>query len=62
MIRCSKTGQPICTGIETDSESFEGLPDVPARARCPLCGFEHTWWKREAWLAESPPRGTLSTH
>jgi hypothetical protein len=50
MIKCPNTGDFIATGIETDPESFRNLPDVLAHSRCPLCGLEHAWWKREAWL------------
>jgi hypothetical protein len=55
MIMCPNTGQPISTGIETDEYSLKQIADVPTRTRCPLCGLDHTWWKREAWLAEAPP-------
>jgi len=55
MIRCPQTGQPIYTGIETDPESFQCVDDVQTHSRCPLCGGEHAWWKREAWLADAPP-------
>jgi hypothetical protein len=50
MVKCPNTGQFISTGIETDQQSFRSLPDVPAHSRCPLCGLEHVWWKREAFL------------
>jgi hypothetical protein len=53
MILCPKSGQPIPTGIETDELSFQQIPDVLSRARCPVCGLDHAWWKREAWLANS---------
>ena len=52
MIRCPGTGEDISTGIETDSLSFARLPDVLTHSRCPACGLEHVWWKREAWLTE----------
>ena len=54
MITCPNTGQPISTGIETDEYSLLQIADVPARTRCPLCGLDHIWWKREAWLANRP--------
>jgi hypothetical protein len=59
MIQCPHTGQPISTCIETDEYSFNHLPeDTPVRARCPLCGGEHTWRKSDAWLEvkEEQPR------
>lgn len=49
-IRCPSIGQQVSTGIETDRASFDALPDVLARTRCPACGLEHSWWKREAVL------------
>jgi hypothetical protein len=57
MIMCPNTGQPISTGIETDEYSLKQIADVPTRTRCALCGLDHTWWKREAWLADAPPQG-----
>jgi len=59
MIRCPTTGSPISTGIETEPSIFVGLPDVLARTRCPHCGLDHSWWKREAWL-EDEPYGKIS--
>ena len=50
MIRCSKTGEPISTGIVTDEYSLAQFPDVPSRTHCRACGLDHVWWKREAWL------------
>jgi hypothetical protein len=60
MIRCPQTGQSIFTGIETDQTSLNVAPDVPTHTRCPLCGREHMWWKREAWLQEGTPLGGQS--
>lgn len=51
MITCPDTGRPVPTGIETDPASFAKLPDALSRTKCPLCGGEHVWWTREAWLA-----------
>jgi hypothetical protein len=53
MIKCPTTGQSIATGIETDPNSFRQIPDVLSRSRCPICGLEHDWSKREAWIGES---------
>jgi hypothetical protein len=53
MIKCPNTGEPICTGIETDALTWSVLPDVLSYAHCRLCGLEHAWWKRDAWLADS---------
>jgi hypothetical protein len=52
MIRCPATGQAISTGIETDQNNLNKIPNVLARTRCPMCRLEHVWWKREAWLAD----------
>jgi hypothetical protein len=54
MVKCPNTAQFISTGIETDPQSFRSLPDVLAYSRCPLCGLEHAWWKREAVLDGAP--------
>ena len=48
--RCPRTGREIPTGIETDPDSFEKIPDIPAKVRCPACGDEHEWRKSQAWL------------
>ena len=53
MIRCPGTGRPVFTGIEIERTSFNQLPEVEARLRCPLCGGEHVWTKRGAWLGLS---------
>jgi hypothetical protein len=61
MIMCPNTGQPISTGIETDEYSLKQIDDVPTRTRCPLCGLDHTWWKREAWLADQRAQPLLQS-
>ena len=60
MIKCPNTGRDISTGIETDASSFAHVGDVLAHSRCPLCGLEHAWWKREAWLTEPAASATSS--
>jgi hypothetical protein len=53
-VQCPRTGLGISTGIETDSDSFDQLPDdVLAQTHCPHCGLRHAWWKREAWLSNT---------
>jgi endogenous inhibitor of DNA gyrase (YacG/DUF329 family) len=52
MIKCPTTGRDVTTGIDTDQITFDGLPDVLSHSRCPVCGLEHAWSKREAHLAE----------
>jgi hypothetical protein len=55
MIKCPNTGEPISTGIVTDEYSLQQFPDVPSRTYCHVCGLDHVWWKREAWLANVLP-------
>jgi hypothetical protein len=57
MITCPSTGHPVSTGIETDTEIFVKLPDVLVHTRCPFCGLDHPWGKRDAWVSEAPPGG-----
>jgi hypothetical protein len=59
-VKCPRTGLAISTGIETDTYSFDQLPDVLSRAHCPLCGLQHQWWKREAWLADRSEQPTTT--
>jgi hypothetical protein len=55
MVRCPKTGQELSTGVETDSETFERLPDIRAQIKCPVCNLDHNWSTREAWLGNPTP-------
>lgn len=51
MIRCPKTDQLIPVGIDTDKDSFLGLPEIPATpVHCPACGGRHAWSKKDAVL------------
>jgi hypothetical protein len=51
MIRCPTTDELIPVGIDTDHDSFVGLPEVEARpVRCPACGGQHAWSKKDAVL------------
>jgi hypothetical protein len=52
MISCPNTGRDVPTGIETDPSSFESFR-AAAPIRCPVCGRDHAWSKRNAWLAGS---------
>jgi hypothetical protein len=52
MIRCPRTGDAVSTEIDTEPSVFARLPEVAATLRCRLCGEEHTWTARQAWLAE----------
>ena len=50
VIRCPRTGHEVPTGIETDGETLQNMPDILAYTRCPHCGIDHAWWPDEAWL------------
>ncbi len=51
MIRCPTTNQLVPVGIDTDKDSFQSLPNVRAMPiRCPACGQEHAWSKKDALL------------
>jgi len=52
MIRCPRSNQAVSTGIETEQSVFNRLPEVAARLHCPLCGGEHFWTARNAWLQD----------
>jgi hypothetical protein len=52
MIKCRHTARPVSTGLEVDDAQFAELPDVSMRCDCTACGMIHSWWKREAWLAD----------
>ena len=54
MIKCPQTGDWVFTGIETDTETFERLPDASAQLQCPQCGLDHVWRKADAELIEGP--------
>ena len=54
--RCPVTGQSASTGIITDDASFKSLNGASAIWRCPVCGEQHAWSKRDLWLsAEEEP-------
>jgi len=53
-IRCPRTGDEVPVGIEMDRESWDTLPIVTSRMRCPACGAEHVWSKTYATFAGSP--------
>jgi len=55
MIKCPRTGKDVSTGILTDSDSYQKIPDTLVYTRCPHCGLEHAWWHKDAWLAEERP-------
>jgi hypothetical protein len=51
MIRCPTTNELVSVGIDTDKDTFAGLPDVRATpVRCPACGQQHSWSPKDAVL------------
>ncbi len=50
VIQCPVTGLEFSVGIETDEFSFNTLPDLRLKARCPHCGADHEWSPRQARL------------
>jgi hypothetical protein len=59
VITCPHTGEDVSTGIEIDQHSFQKLPDVLVRSKCPQCGMQHSWWTREARLSADPRNADL---
>jgi hypothetical protein len=54
MIRCPQTGGDVPTGFEMDTAEFQRAPVFFSRVRCPLCGAEHEWFAKDAWVCDSP--------
>ena len=55
MVRCPSTGRELSTGVEMDEETFQRLSDIRSQMRCPICGIDHIWSTREAWLGNPAP-------
>ena len=55
MVKCPVTGRELSTGVEMDTASFQGLPTGTCQMKCPVCGADHTWSTRDAWLGNPPP-------
>jgi hypothetical protein len=55
MVRCPSTGRELSTGIEMDAATFGKLPDIRSQIKCPVCGLDHVWSTREAWLGNPVP-------
>ncbi len=63
MIKCPVSNHAISTGVEVDSDAdFNSLLDVAYHADCPSCGFNHLWFKHNAWIAEQPETHQLGSH
>src|SRR5262245_49116636 len=50
MVRCPATGRELSTGVEMDAATFKQLAEIRSRIKCPVCGLDHDWSTREAWL------------
>ena len=55
MVRCPSTGRELSTGVEMDEETFQHLSDIRSQMKCPICGLDHFWSTREAWLGNPLP-------
>jgi hypothetical protein len=60
VIACTRNGQLVATGIETDVDTFIALPEALSLTRCPACGGNH-WTKSQTWICntESSSRALL---
>jgi hypothetical protein len=53
VIKCSKTGAEVPTGIEMEQPIFDIAVLSGARLRrCPSCGGTHTWDKKDARIKQ----------
>jgi hypothetical protein len=61
VIACTRNGQFVATGIETDIDTFIALPEALSLTRCPACGGNHYWTKSQTWICntESSSRALL---
>jgi predicted RNA-binding Zn-ribbon protein involved in translation (DUF1610 family) len=59
LTRCPETGKTIQTGLDTETVTFDTLPNVALPVKCPHCGEVHHWRPADAWVW---PRGTLNQH
>lgn len=50
MIRCSKTGRLVPTGVSMDKPSFISSKLAGDALQCPECGLLHRWTKADARL------------
>jgi hypothetical protein len=53
MLACTRTGQFVPTGIETDIDTFIALPEALSLTRCPACGGNHYWTKSQTWICDT---------
>jgi hypothetical protein len=50
MTKCPVTGHVVSTGLTTHSVIFDSIPEVDTPMRCAVCGGEHFWTQRSAWV------------
>jgi hypothetical protein len=53
MLACTRTGQFVPTGIETDLDTFIALPEALSKIKCPACGNDHYWTKSHTWICST---------
>jgi hypothetical protein len=54
MLACTRTGQFVPTGIETDLDTFIALPEgALSLTWCPACGGNHYWTKSQTWICDT---------
>jgi hypothetical protein len=52
MIRCAESGEGVPAGVRIDAATFKTSNLGDQTVRCPHCGQEHTWSKKDAWIEE----------
>jgi hypothetical protein len=60
MIKCLRTARWVSTGIDIDPVSFARMPEVMANTRCPDCGQDHSWSKKDAMICKFATTGSQS--
>jgi len=53
LIRCTKFGKAVPTGLDSNKIDFDALAGIQFSMVCPACGKIHRWKKSKAWI-ESP--------
>jgi hypothetical protein len=53
MIRCAESGESVPAGVSIDAATFKTSTLSDQTVRCPHCGQEHTWSKKDAWIEEA---------
>jgi endogenous inhibitor of DNA gyrase (YacG/DUF329 family) len=60
MTKCPTSGRWVSTGIDIEPAAFARMPDVMAKMRCPECGREHKWSKKDAMISPFATTGSES--